>query len=149
MFNGRFDHAIDDKGRVSIPIRFREILQRDGHEILYITNWISEKDHCLALYPPNEWERLIGKIRQRSSFNREMELFQSFYIGGAHEVQVDKQGRILIPPRLREYARLQRDVTFSAMIDHFELWDTQALEKHLKAVETSVRNPKFLDKLNL
>jgi transcriptional regulator MraZ len=91
----------------------------------------------------------VGKFRQKTSFDPTVQMFQTFYIGGAHEVQVDKQGRILIPPKLREFAGLERDVTFSAMTDHFQLWDRTLLEKVLKAVEERVGDPEFFEKLNL
>ncbi len=149
MFSGRFDHSIDDKGRVSIPARFREVLERERHERLYITNFISEQGRCLELFPPGEWERMIGKIREKSSFDRAMQLFQTFYIGGAHEVQADKQGRILIPPKLREFARLEHEVTFSAMIDRFQLWDKATLERVLSEAEQTLTDPKFFQNLNL
>jgi transcriptional regulator MraZ len=148
-FSGRFDHSIDDKGRVSIPARFREVLQGDEDEILFITNCNFEGERCLELYPPRGWQQLVGKLQQKKSFRPEVRAFQNFYIGGAHEVQVDKQGRILIPPRLREYAGLGRDVTFSAMIDHFQLWDRQVLERHLGVLEVKVGDPAFLEKLDL
>jgi len=148
-FSGRFDHSIDEKGRVSIPARFREILERDGDDLLFITNCNFDKERCLELYPPREWQRLVGKLQQGKSFSPELRAFQSFYIGGAHEIQVDKQGRILIPARLREYASLGRDVTFSAMIDHFQLWDRTTLDRHLNTLEVKVGDPAFLEKLNL
>jgi MraZ protein len=72
-----------------------------------------------------------------------------FLVGGAHEVQVDRQGRILIPPRLREYAHLDREVTFSALIDHFQLWDKALLQRILEAAEQKMMDPEFVAKLNL
>jgi MraZ protein len=149
VFSGRFDHATDEKGRVSIPARFREVLQRDGHESLVITNWIYQRERCLALFPPNEWTRLSGKISQRGSLDPSTQTFQMFLIGGAHEVQVDRQGRILIPPKLREYAHLDRDVTFNALIDHFQLWDKAVLQRILEAAEQQMMDPEFVGKLNL
>ena len=149
MFSGRFDHATDEKGRVSIPARFREVLERDGHESLFITNWIHQKERCLALYPPGEWTKLCGKIGQQGSLAPAAQTFQMFVIGGAHEVQVDRQGRILIPPKLREYARLDRDVTFNALIDHFQLWDKAVLQRILEAAEQQMMDPEFVGKLNL
>ncbi|HLI78784.1 MAG TPA: division/cell wall cluster transcriptional repressor MraZ [Candidatus Binataceae bacterium] len=149
MFSGRYDHAIDDKGRVSIPVRFREELDRDGHDRLYITNFIFEGHRCLEVYPPNEWSRLQDQIRQRARFDREVRAFELFYIGGAHEVLVDKQGRILVPPKLREFAALKGDVTFSALTDHFQLWDKAALEEVLKATEQRFSDPDFFQKLGL
>ena len=149
MFSGRFDHATDEKGRVSIPARFREVLERDGHESVFITNWIHQKERCLALYPPGEWTKLCGKIGQQGSLAPAAQTFQMFVIGGAHEVQVDRQGRILIPPKLREYAHLDRDVTFNALINHFQLWDKVVLQRILEAAEQQMMDPEFVGKLNL
>jgi len=149
VFNGRFDHAIDEKGRVSIPVRFREELERDGHDRLYITNFIFEGQRCLEVYPPNEWTRLQEQIRQKARFDNQVRSFELFYIGGAHEVLVDKQGRILVPPKLREFAALDRDVTFSALTDHFQLWDKTVLEQVLKATEQRFADPEFFQKLGL
>ena len=149
VFSGRYDLAIDNKGRINLPARFCEILEREHVDSLHITNFISEQGKCLELFTPREWERMVGKIRQKSSFDRKARLFQIFYIGGAHEVQVDKQGRILIPAKLREFARLEHDVTFSAMIDRFQLWDKHALEEVLSAAEATIKDPKFFDDLGL
>jgi MraZ protein len=149
VFSGRFDHAIDDKGRVSIPARFREQLERDGHDRLYITNFVFEGQRCLEAYPPNEWARLQDQIRQRARFDRQVSAFELFYIGGAHEVLVDKQGRILVPPKLREFAALKGEVTFSALTDHFQLWDKAVLEEVLKATEQRFQDPEFFQKLGL
>lgn len=149
MFSGRFDHATDEKGRVSIPARFREVLQRDGHEGLFITNWAYQKERCLALFPPSQWTRLIGKISQHGSLDPSTQTLQMFLVGGAHEVQVDRQGRILIPPKLREYAHLDREVTFSALTDHFQLWDKAVLQRILEAAEQQMMDPEFVAKLNL
>jgi MraZ protein len=150
VFSGRFDHAIDEKARVSIPVRFREVLESEGRDRLFITNHIFERERCLALYRPREWDELVGRIREKARFDRNLQLFQTLYIGGAHEIQVDRQGRILIPPKLREFARLDREVTFSAQIDHFQLWDRMALERILTAAEESLMaDPDFLGKLNL
>jgi MraZ protein len=149
VFNGRFDHSIDEKGRVSIPVRFREDLERDGHDRVYITNSVFENQRCLEAYPPNEWTRLQEQIRQKARFDNQVRSFELFYIGGAHEVLVDKQGRILVPPKLREFAALDRDVTFSAMTDHFQLWDKAVLEQVLKATEQRFADPEFFQKLGL
>lgn len=149
MFSGRFDHAIDEKGRVSIPARFREVLARQGHERLFITNFYYNRERCLELYPPQEWEAFIEKVSTRSRFDPALQTFETFYIGGAYEADVDRQGRVLVPPRLREWARLSREVTFSARHDHFQLWDKAVLERVLGAAEEEIQNPEFFAKLNL
>jgi MraZ protein len=149
VFNGRFDHSIDDKGRVSIPARFREVLLRENHDRLYITNFPFAGERCLALYPPSQWDALNANLRTKPRFDPHVQVFETLIIGGAHEVPVDRQGRILIPPKLREYAALDREVTFSARQDHFQLWDKQTLEKVLKATEEKIMDADFFEKLGL
>ena len=78
-----------------------------------------------------------------------MQTFETFFIGGAHEVPVDRQGRILIPTNLREFAHLDREATFSARQDHFQLWDKKTLEKVLKANEEKILQPDFFATLGL
>jgi MraZ protein len=149
MFSGRFDHALDEKGRVSVPARFRDVLQAEGHDRMFITNHILERERCLALYPPRAWEELTSKIREKAHFDRNVQLFQTFYIGGAHEVEADRQGRILVPPKLREFAQLDKEVTFSAQIDHFQLWDRAVMARVLSSAEELMADPEFFGKLNL
>jgi MraZ protein len=141
---------LDEKGRVSIPVRFRDVLQAQGHDRLYITNHVMEGERCLVLYPPLEWEALAARIREKARFDRNVQLFETFYIGGAHEVEADKQGRILIPPKLRSFAKLEREVTFSAQIDQLQLWDRAVLERVLQTAEDRIANdPEFFAKVNL
>ncbi len=149
MFSGRFDHSIDEKGRVSIPARFREVLQREGHDRLFITNFFFNRERCLELYPPGEWDAFVAKIAERGRFDPAVQKFETFYIAGAQEVPVDRQGRILIPAKLRDWAGLGREVTFSARRDHFQLWDKNLLERVLRATEEEVQDPAFFEKLNL
>lgn len=149
MFSGRFDHSIDEKGRVSIPAKFREVLERENHDRLYITNFPHAGERCLALYPPSQWDALNEQLKTKPRFDPTVQSFETFFIGGAHEVPVDRQGRILIPTNLREYAKLDRDVTFSARRDHFQLWDKKVLEKVLRASEEKLLDPEFFTKLGL
>jgi MraZ protein len=147
VFSGRFDHAIDEKGRVSIPARFREKLS--AADFLYVTNFRSDRQPCLRLYTPDEWDRLLGRLKQKPSFNPDIQRFQLFFIGGAHDVPIDVQGRILIPPKLREFARLERDVTFSGMSEHFELWDRDTLNKVLEKAEATFDDPERMKEIDL
>jgi transcriptional regulator MraZ len=149
VFSGRFDHAIDDKGRVSIPARFRELLQREGHDRLFITNFYYSGERCLEVYPPAEWEKFVAQISSKNRFDSVVQKFEAFYIGGAYEVPVDRQGRVLVPPKQREWAGLVREVTFSALRDHFQLWDKAVLERVLRASEEELQDPGFYAKLNL
>lgn len=147
-FWGRFDHAIDDKGRVSIPARFREVLQREGDDRLYITNFIRDGQRFLELFPPSEWDKVVAKFSGSRVSDSDAQWFETFYISGAHEVPVDRQGRILVPPRLREFARLGREVAFCAKHNRFELWDKATLERGLNMVEDNLKNPEYLAKIN-
>jgi len=103
----------------------------------------------VALYPPSQWDKLNANLQTKPRFDPRVQAFETLIIGGAHEVSVDRQGRILIPTKLREYARLDRDVTFSARQDHFQLWDKKILEKVLKATEEKIMDPEFFSKLGL
>ena len=92
---------------------------------------------------------MVAKFAQRRTGDRVAQLFETFYVGGAHEVQVDRQGRILIPPKLREFAGLGRDVTFSAKHNRFQLWDRATLERILRSAEEQlVADPELLAKLD-
>jgi len=149
VFNGRYEHAIDDKGRVAIPARFRDILTREGHDSLYVTNFYFDREACLEVYPPSNWETLLTKVREKASFDPDMQAFETFYIGGAFEVPVDRQGRILIPEVLRNHAKLERDVVFSARRDHFQLWNKEFFERMRTANEEKMKDPQFYAKLGI
>ena len=149
MFSGRFDHALDDKGRVSLPVRFREVLTRESLDRLYITKAPFESEHCLAVYPPTEWDRLVGRLQQKPSFDPDVQHFKLWFLGEAHEVQVDRQGRILVPSKLREFAGLGHEVAFSGMPDYFQLWDRLALDRTVKFAEDRIGDRSFRNTLEL
>ena len=150
MLSGRFDHALDEKGRVSIPVRFRDVIQGDLPEPPYITNHFFNHERCLSIYPGKEWQRLIGRIGEKAQFDPNVQRFLNFYVGGAHEVELDKQGRILIPPDLRTFAQLERDVTFSGQLNHVDLWDRELLQRVLKKTEEQlIGDPELFLKLGI
>ena len=153
-FNGQYDHAIDDKGRVSIPARFRELLEhgadQDGQPpIVYITKHKLFKHKCLALYASSQWEQKVGRMQQKIGFDPDFDNFQTWLLGNTGEIELDKQGRILIPTNLREYAEIQRDVTFRGALDHFVLFDRQAHAGWERVAEQTVTDPRFLKKLGV
>jgi MraZ protein len=125
MFRGTFEHTIDDKGRVSVPVRFREIVQATNDDRLVITNFMVNSVRCLDVYPFAAWsqleERLLGKPRFDPRFLR----FQNYYVAAAQDCVLDRQGRILLPPNLRQYAGLNRDVVFTSALDKFRIWDRE------------------------
>jgi MraZ protein len=128
MFYGRFGHSIDDKGRLILPSKVRIDLGLG----VYATRGI---DHCLYLYPRAEWERLSDKMRQLPLTNKDARQFRRFFYGEASELEVDKQGRILIPAYLREYAGLKTEVVLIGAEDHLEVWNAEAYKQENTALE--------------
>lgn len=119
MFRGRYPYASDSKGRLSIPSKFREVLSADFHdERLVITNF----DNCLWAYPVAEWVKIEEKVAALPQFKEEVKALQRFFISAATECPIDKAGRILIPPTLRDYAGIQRDVVIVGMVRRIEIW---------------------------
>ena len=146
MFRSRFYHTIDEKGRVSLPAKYREIISTSYNDQLILTNY----DSCLLAYPYDEWVTLEEKFKQHSIMQPEVEIFAQFFISGASECTVDKLGRILIPPTLREYAGLERNVVFVGMISRIQIWDKQRWEqKFLVAQEkfSEIKGKELLAKL--
>ena len=118
IFRGRFEYTIDPKSRVNIPAPFREQLEESGQKSFVITNY----SDCIYAYPADDWARIEEKLAAVSSVDRKLNTFLRFFVGGAVEVAPDKQGRILIPPSLRAYAGLDKDVVITGMPNRFEIW---------------------------
>lgn len=125
MFLGRFQHTIDEKGRVSIPVKYREALNglEDAFaEILIVS---TDFDGCLVAYPVKEWRQIEEKIRKLPMMDPGVKDFLRFFYSWAVECPLDRQGRILIPPALRDYASLYRDTMLIGMMNKIEFWDLQ------------------------
>ena len=131
MFRGRFEHTIDFKGRVSIPAKFRELLSEKYDDRIIITNF----DRCLVAFPYEEWRNVEDKISSLSMVKKEVKAFQRFFISGATECPIDKLGRVLIPPTLRNYALLEKDVVFAGMGKMFEVWSRERWTEEIKRAE--------------
>ena len=131
MFRGRFEHIIDSKGRVSIPAKFRELLAEKYDDRLILTNF----DRCLVAYPYEEWRVLEERVSSLSMVKKEVKAFQRFFISGATECPIDKLGRILVPPTLRDYAQLGRNVVFAGMLRKFEIWSKERWLEEIKRSE--------------
>ena len=127
MFRGRSTHLIDPKGRISIPTRFRDLLKTNDDPRLIVTNW----EQCLAAFPLKEWEDVEAKMGQLSLVDRDIRSFKRFFFSGACECSLDSQGRILIPPTLREYANLKKEVILAGQLKYFEVWDKARFEEEL------------------
>ena len=131
MFRGRFEHIIDSKGRISIPAKYRELLAEKHDERVIITNF----DRCLVAYPYEEWRNVEEKIGSLSMVKKEAKTFQRFFVSGAAECPIDKLGRILIPPTLRSYAQLEKEVVFAGMLQKFEIWSKERFLEEIKGAE--------------
>ena len=150
MFRGSFEHTLDGKGRLSIPMKFREVLLGKSDERIIITNFVVDGMKCLDVYPLDEWARLEEEIRKKPKFDRKIVTFQNYYFGSASECVVDKQGRILIPPLLRKYAELKRDVVLVAALEKFRVWDLEAWKKIFSDAEDQlIQDPDFLGDIGI
>lgn len=116
MLMGEYAYNMDQKGRVTVPAKFRE----DLGDKFYITRGL---DGCLFVISAEQWERMTEKIRSLSMAQGNK--VQRYFFSGAAEVEPDKQGRILIPQNLREHAHLDKDVTVIGTITRAEIWDTE------------------------
>lgn len=121
MFRGRFEHKLDPKGRVAVPSKFREALATNYDERLIITNF----DNCLWAYPAPEWGRIEERVAALPQFKPEVKALQRVFISAATECPLDQQGRILIPPILRDYAGITGNCVFVGMTRRIEIWSVE------------------------
>lgn len=132
MFRGKFKHALDEKGRLSLPSKFREVLRvQYGSENLIITNM----PECLVVYPFLEWKKIEEKLLKLPFGMKEAREFLRYFLGAAEECELDKQGRILIPQTLREEIKCEKDVVLIGMLNYFEIWNPQALEEKFRKIK--------------
>ena len=119
MFRGAAKLNLDAKGRLAIPSRYRDALKDSCESRLVVT---VDRDRCLLLYPRQEWLEIERKLTNLPSFNKKVRAIQRLYIGNAQEVDMDSQGRILIPPDLRQFASLDKRVALIGQGNKFEIW---------------------------
>lgn len=131
MFRGCYEHTIDDKGRLSIPAKLREALDASFSAPLFLTR----KDDCLVAYPADEWRALEAKVNALPSFEPKLVAFRRFFVAPAQECPLDKAGRILVPPHLRAFAALERDVVLAGMGNHLEIWSKERHEAAMQAAQ--------------
>ena len=131
MFRGRYEHAIDAKGRTSVPSRFREVMTAHGDSQLVLTTGL---DTCLVAYPMAEWLSFEKRLAELPQFDADVVTLKRIYVSGAVECEVDKVGRLLIPAALRKHAGLQRDALWAGMGSYIELWAKESFEDLRKEV---------------
>lgn len=130
MFIGQFQHSLDQKGRLIIPSKFRETLGQS----FVLTKGL---DGCLFVYPRDEWAVLEQKLKTLPFTQKDARAFIRFFFAGATEAEMDKQGRILIPPQLREHAHIEKDVVIIGVSNRVEIWSQEQWEAYnAKAAES-------------
>ena len=136
MFRGSSFHTIDPKGRIIIPARFRDILKAGGGDNVVV----SRMDQCVVAYTLEGWSEIEKKVLSMATKNDLMRRFRRVFIGGACELQCDKQGRILIPPPLRQYANLEKEIVMVGVLDHFEITSREKWDNEHLQLEEDIRN---------
>ncbi|MBQ7147066.1 MAG: division/cell wall cluster transcriptional repressor MraZ [Lachnospiraceae bacterium] len=121
MLMGEYSHSLDAKGRIIIPAKLREQLG----DAFVVSKGL---EGCLFVFPPAEWEKLSNKIQALPLTDPRGRKFSRYFFSGASELEVDKQGRALLPPNLREEAKLEKDVVLCGVGNRVEIWSKEKWE---------------------
>ena len=128
MFIGEYSHTIDEKSRLAIPIKFRADLASGA----VVTKGL---DGCLFLYTLNEWGKWVEKINAMPVSQQSARAFSRMMLGGAMDVEIDKQGRIILPKYLIDYAQIKHQVIITGLYNRLEIWDKQVWEAYKERTE--------------
>jgi len=128
MFIGEYKHTVDDKGRIALPVKFRKDLYRGA----VITKGL---DNCLYVYTASEWKSMAVKLAALPISKANTRAFARLMLAGAMDVTLDKQGRVILPEYLREYANINKKIIVTGLYNHLEIWNDVAWEKYKKATE--------------
>ena len=133
MFQGEYKHGLDAKGRLILPVRIREGL---GPKFI-LTKGL---DGCLFTFSPESWEAFSEKLKGLSTSSRDARRLVRYFIGSSVECEADKQGRFLIPPVLRDFAHIGKDVTVLGVTDRIELWSSELYEAYQTDNDESIED---------
>jgi MraZ protein len=134
MLLGEYEHTIDDKNRLTLPAKFRQAFA-DG---VVVTRGM---DGCLYAYNPADWNSVVEhRLGGLDPFSREARQLQRYFFAGASDQELDKQGRVMIPPSLMRHASLGREVVVAGVHNHLEIWDRAAWRQQLNEVEGSAEH---------
>jgi MraZ protein len=128
-FLGSYVHALDDKGRLSIPAKLRRELSSKDKNTLIITRGLED---CLFLYPRHEWQQVREKLRSLSFTQPDARLFVRMMTSNANEITLDSQGRLVVPPNLRDVSGLEREVLIIGNLERVELWNPKRYEEYVR-----------------
>ncbi|MFH1593855.1 MAG: division/cell wall cluster transcriptional repressor MraZ [Candidatus Omnitrophota bacterium] len=134
MFYGEYEHSLDKKGRIIIPSKIREASKENYVEKFFVTRGL---DVCLFMFPEEEWKSQEAKFKNLSFTKREARKFNRLFFSGAVELTLDKQGRILIPPYLKHYASIKRDIMIIGVSNRIEIWSKERWQEFYNASKES------------
>ena len=135
MFRESSFNTIDSKGRIIIPARFRDVIKAEGSDRVIVTRL----DKALFAYTFDQWSKIESKVLAMSETSEYMRRFRRVFIGGASDCNCDKQGRILIPPVLRQYAEFEKEIVLVGQIVHFEIWSKENYEHEVVQMEEDMK----------
>ena len=131
MFYGAYEHTIDEKNRVTVPARFRNAFA--GGVVL-----ARGIERSIDVFPREAWDANVARIAELDSLTREAREMKRYVFAGAAVAELDRQGRVLVPPHLAGHAGLGKDVVVAGVHDHIEIWDRAQWAGHVSAIEGSV-----------
>lgn len=130
MFIGEYNHTIDEKGRLAVPVKFRNKLAKGA----VVTKGL---DNCLVLYTEEEWKKLAPRLAALPINKANSRAFSRLMLAGAMDVSLDKQGRIILPDYLRKYAGIGKNVIVAGLYTRLEIWDAGKWESYKSGTEKS------------
>ena len=131
-------NTMDAKGRIAIPVRFREAVRRCNGQLI-----VTAMDQALNAYPPEVWANIEARVEALNTTTAEMRRFRRQFIGRAIVCKTDKQSRILISPSLRDYAGLQKEIAIVGQLSHFQIWSRDRYEVDSELAEQDVLTPEL------
>lgn len=134
MFYGEHEHKLDKKGRIIIPSSFREVSKEHYIDKFFVTRGL---DTCLFMFPEEEWKQQETKFKSLSFTKRESRKFNRIFFSGAVEVRVDKQGRILLPTYLKQYADIKKEIMVIGVSNRIEIWSKDKWQEFYKGSKDS------------
>lgn len=129
MFYGEYQHTIDRKGRIILPSKFREVAKNNFIEKFFVTRGL---DKCLFMFAEDEWKNQEQKFKSMPFTKQEARRFNRLYFSGAVEMVADKQGRILLPQYLKDFAGIKRDIVIIGVANRIEIWDKTLWQEFYK-----------------
>ena len=133
MFIGEYTHNLDEKGRLAVPVKFRNQVKKGA----VVTRGL---DNCLFLYTKSEWEKLAEKLAALPFSQANSRAFARLMLAGAMDVEVDKQGRVILPEYLRQFAGLKKEVVLAGLYSRIEIWDSEKWQTYKSQTEKESGN---------